>query len=146
MPISVHSYLYFAFCYNLCIALSCSPWVFNRMPPLLLCCTKQYLRILGTCCANFVAIASLCKTEGLSESSLITPVFPIKLSRHLIDSLEEYLLAVYSFDFLTSSSTTRLYLGRVPRLTSDNFTCYHIRGSNPGPPHQESRPPIYSRT
>ena len=25
--------------------------------------------------------------------------------------------------FLTSSSTTRLYHGRVPRLTSDNFTC-----------------------
>ena len=27
--------------------------------------------------------------------------------------------------FLTSSSTTRLYLGRAPRLTSDNFTCCH---------------------
>ena len=27
--------------------------------------------------------------------------------------------------FLTSSSTTRLYRGRVPRLTSDNFTCCH---------------------
>ena len=29
--------------------------------------------------------------------------------------------------FVTSSSTTRLYRGRVPRLTSDNFTCFHLR-------------------
>ena len=29
------------------------------------------------------------------------------------------------FCFLTSSSTTRLCRGRVPRLTSDNFTCCH---------------------
>ena len=27
--------------------------------------------------------------------------------------------------FLTSSSATRLYRGRVPRLTPDNFTCSH---------------------
>ena len=31
------------------------------------------------------------------------------------------------FGFLTSSSTTRLYSGRVPKLTSDNFTCCHTR-------------------
>ena len=31
------------------------------------------------------------------------------------------------FGFLTSSSATRLYRGRVPRLTSDNFTCCHTR-------------------
>ena len=29
--------------------------------------------------------------------------------------------------FLTSSSTTRLYRGRIPRLTSGNFTCCHTR-------------------
>ena len=29
------------------------------------------------------------------------------------------------FGFITSSSTTRLSRGRAPRLTSDNFTCYH---------------------
>ena len=29
--------------------------------------------------------------------------------------------------FLTSSSTTRLYRGRVPKLASDNFTCCHTR-------------------
>ena len=29
------------------------------------------------------------------------------------------------FGFLTSSSTTRLYRGWVPRLTFDNFTCCH---------------------
>ena len=29
------------------------------------------------------------------------------------------------FGFLTSSSATRLSHGRVPRLTSDNFTCCH---------------------
>ena len=65
--------------------------------------------------------------------------------------------------FLTSSSTTRLYRGKIPRLTSDNFTCCHTRDwagdhdfclsrshytdtnptsrereSNPGSPHQES--------
>ena len=34
-------------------------------------------------------------------------------------------LFVCLFGFLTSSSTTRLYRGRVPRLTSDNFTCCH---------------------
>ena len=68
----------------------------------------------------------------------------------------------------TSSSTTRLYRGRAPRLTSGNFKCCHTRdramtmtsisaahiirtpthpvgsgrpqrGSNPGPPHQVSR-------
>ena len=27
--------------------------------------------------------------------------------------------------FLTPSSSTRLYHGRIPRLTSDNFTCCH---------------------
>ena len=31
------------------------------------------------------------------------------------------------FDFLTSSSATRIYPGRVPRLTSGNFTCCHTR-------------------
>ena len=29
-----------------------------------------------------------------------------------------------SFD-LTSLSATKLYRGRVPRMTPDNFTCYH---------------------
>ena len=32
------------------------------------------------------------------------------------------------FRFSTSSSTTRLCRGRVPRLTSDTFTCCHTRG------------------
>ena len=36
-------------------------------------------------------------------------------------------LRVCFFDFLASSSTTRLYSGQVPRLTSDNFTCCHTR-------------------
>ena len=36
-------------------------------------------------------------------------------------------LFVCLFGFLTSSSSTRLYRGRVPRLTSDNFTCCHTR-------------------
>ena len=31
------------------------------------------------------------------------------------------------FGFLTSSSTTRLYRGRFPRLTFDNFKCCHTR-------------------
>ena len=66
----------------------------------------------------------------------------------------------------TSSSATRLSRGRVPRLTSDNFTCCHtetergdhdfclsrshyadtdsssgrlVQGSNPRPPDQKSR-------
>ena len=66
------------------------------------------------------------------------------------------------FGFLTSSSITRLYRGRVPRLTPDtrqsgetltSVSAGHIilaptqpvgsarpqRGSNPGPPHEESR-------
>ena len=29
--------------------------------------------------------------------------------------------------FLTSSSATSVYHGRVPRLTSDNFSCCHTR-------------------
>ena len=32
-------------------------------------------------------------------------------------------LFVWLVGFLMSSSTTRLYRGRVPELTSDNFTC-----------------------
>ena len=77
-------------------------------------------------------------------------------------------LFVCLFRFLTSSSTTRLYRGRVPRLTSDNYKCCHTqdsgetmtsvsaghiiltptqpvgsrrpqRGSNLGPAHPESR-------
>ena len=36
-------------------------------------------------------------------------------------------LFVYLVGFLKSSSPTRLYRGRVPRLTSDNFTCCHTR-------------------
>ena len=36
-------------------------------------------------------------------------------------------LFVCWFDFLMPLSITRLYRGRVPRLTSDNFTCCHIR-------------------
>ena len=68
------------------------------------------------------------------------------------------------FGFLTYSSTAKLYRGRIPRLTSDNCKCpahetgrgdhdfglfrSHYtdidptsweRGSNPRPPHQESR-------
>ena len=38
-----------------------------------------------------------------------------------------YCLFVWLFGFLTSLSTTRRYRGRVPRLTSDNFTCCHTR-------------------
>ena len=34
---------------------------------------------------------------------------------------------VWLVGFLTSSPTTRLYRGRVPRLTTDNFTCCHTR-------------------
>ena len=34
---------------------------------------------------------------------------------------------VWLIGFLTSSSATRLYRGRVPRLTSDNFKCSHTR-------------------
>ena len=34
---------------------------------------------------------------------------------------------VWLAGFFTSSSTTRLYRGRVPRLTSDNFTYSHTR-------------------
>ena len=37
------------------------------------------------------------------------------------------LLLVCLVGFLTSSTTTKLYRGRVPRLTSDNFTCCHTR-------------------
>ena len=36
---------------------------------------------------------------------------------------------VWLVGFLTSSLTTRLYRGRVPRLTSDNFMCNHTRDS-----------------
>ena len=36
-------------------------------------------------------------------------------------------LFVCLFGLITSSSTTRLYRGRVPRLTSSNFTCCHTR-------------------
>ena len=100
---------------------------------------------------------------------------------NIIKGLYNHLLSltidsfVCSFGFLTSSSTTRLYRGRVPRLTSDNFTVLlqtrqswetmtsvsagHIiltltqpvggrrsqRESNPGPPHLES-PTIDSDT
>ena len=85
---------------------------------------------------------------------------------HLTPSLQS--LFVCLLGFLTSSSTTTLYRGRVPRLTSDKCMCCHTRdragrpmtsvsagpiiltptqpvgsgrpqrGSNPGPPHQES--------
>ena len=37
-------------------------------------------------------------------------------------------MLVCLFGFLTSSSTTRLYRGRVPRLKSDNFMCCHPLG------------------
>ena len=40
---------------------------------------------------------------------------------------EQVIFFVCLVGFLTSSSTTRLYRGRVPRLTSDNFTCCHTR-------------------
>ena len=36
-------------------------------------------------------------------------------------------LFVWLVGFLTSSSTTRLYRGRIQRLTSDNFMCCHTR-------------------
>ena len=36
-------------------------------------------------------------------------------------------LFVWLSDFWTSSSATRLYRGRVPTLTSGNFTCCHTR-------------------
>ena len=53
-----------------------------------------------------------------------------------------YLFAVFLFfffGFLTSSSTTRLYCGRVPRLTSDNFTSCHTR-DRAGRPRLLSQP------
>ena len=34
---------------------------------------------------------------------------------------------VFFFGFLTSSSTTRLYCGRAPRLTYDNYKCCHTQ-------------------
>ena len=47
-------------------------------------------------------------------------------------------MSVCLFGFLRSSSTTRLYYGRVSRLTPDNFTCYHTR-------YTEGRPRLLSQ-
>ena len=56
-------------------------------------------------------------------------------------------LFVWLVGFLTSSSTTRLYHGRGPRLTSDNFMCCHTRG-RAGRPWLLSQPVTlyYTRT
>ena len=40
---------------------------------------------------------------------------------------QERRIEAWIVGFLTSSSTTWLYRGRIPRLTSDNFTCCHTR-------------------
>ena len=51
-------------------------------------------------------------------------------NRMNIDGLEIFLnviLFVWLVVFLMSSSTTRLYRGRVQRLSSDNFMCCHTQ-------------------
>ena len=53
-----------------------------------------------------------------------------KLDKDQLTCVFSRILFVSLVGFLTSSSTTRLYCGRVPRLTSDisdNFTCCHTR-------------------
>ena len=59
---------------------------------------------------------------------LVQWIKKILLSTFLID------LFVCLFDFLTSSSTFKLYHGRVTSLTSDNFTraCCHTRKRQSG--------------
>ena len=44
-----------------------------------------------------------------------------------VEKLQHVIRFVCLVGFLTSSSASRLYRGRVPRLTSDNFTCCHTR-------------------
>ena len=56
-----------------------------------------------------------------SESEVSTPRSYLILERH------ELCLFGWLVGLFTSSSTTRLYRGRVPRLTSDNFMCCHTR-------------------
>ena len=46
-----------------------------------------------------------------------------------MSSIAKCTLSVCFISFSTSSSTTRVYRGRVPRLTSDICTCYHTRQS-----------------
>ena len=46
---------------------------------------------------------------------------------HFLEAGFTFRKFVCLFRFLTSSSITRLYRVRVPRLTSDNFTCCHTR-------------------
>ena len=83
-------------------------------------------------------------------------------STYLLDWLVVWLVG-WLVALLMSTSAIRLYCERVPRMMSDNFTCCHTetervsaghiiltptqsvesgwpeRGSNPRPPHQESR-------
>ena len=47
----------------------------------------------------------------------------------MVSSVFFFSACFFLFGFLTSSSTTRVYRGRVQRLTSDNFTCCHTRDS-----------------
>ena len=48
-------------------------------------------------------------------------------SQRLTHRFVDAFLVAWLVGLLTSSATTRLYRGRVPRLTSDNFTCRYAR-------------------
>ena len=52
-------------------------------------------------------------------------LLPYELHRNLL--LKQHDFFVWLVGFLTSSPASRLYRGRVPRLTSDNFMCCHTR-------------------
>ena len=64
------------------------------------------------------------KKKSIKTVQAIGPVLFMRLVTFLLCC---FCLFVWLVGFLTSSSTTRLYRGRVSRLKSDNFTCCHTR-------------------
>ena len=60
------------------------------------------------------------------QCMMLVPTFANFLVYFLLSCIEFQAVCLFSLvGFLTSSSTTRLYRGRVPKLTSDNCTCCH---------------------
>ena len=92
--------------------------------------TQNPISDMGLISLSYLPHAPDMESVGISQESLQNLIIGDKINKIIAVVL---LSKVCLFGFLTSSSTTRLYRGWVPRLTPDNYTCSRSHNTDMDP-------------